>query len=228
MSRAVVLLSGGLDSYTAAAAARRDGLELFALTFQYGQRHAVELQAAGRVAAAIGVSRHLVMDLDLSAIGGSALTSAEADIAKGGVDAGSIPSTYVPARNTIFLAVALGWAEAIGASHIVIGVNAVDYSGYPDCRPEFIHAFEALARVATRAGVGGHALTVLAPLLHLSKAEIIRHGLSLGLDYGLTHSCYDPGPDGVPCGRCDSCRLRAAGFAAAGVVDPLAPAAGRR
>lgn len=227
MSRAVVLLSGGLDSYTAAAAARRDGLELFALTFQYGQRHAVELQAAGRVAAAIGVSRHLVMDLDLSAIGGSALTSAEADIPKGGVDTGSIPATYVPARNTIFLAVALGWAEALGASQIVIGVNAVDYSGYPDCRPEFIHAFEALARVATRAGVGGHPMTIRAPLLHLSKAEIIRHGVSLGLDYGLTRSCYDPGPDGAPCGRCDSCRLRAAGFAAAGVVDPLAPAAAR-
>lgn len=227
MSRAVVLLSGGLDSYTAAAAARRDGLELFALTFQYGQRHAVELQAAGRVAAAIGVSRHLVMDLDLSAIGGSALTSAEADIPKGGVDTGSIPATYVPARNTIFLAVALGWAEALGASQIVIGVNAVDYSGYPDCRPEFIHAFEALARVATRAGVGGHPMTIRAPLLHLSKAEIIRHGVSLGLDYGLTRSCYDPGPDGAPCGRCDSCRLRAAGFAAAGVVDPLAPPAAR-
>ena len=225
MSRAVVLLSGGLDSYTAAAAARRDGLELFALTFRYGQRHAVELQAAGRVAAALGVSRHLVMDLDLSAIGGSALTSAEADIPKGGVDTGSIPATYVPARNTIFLAVALGWAEALGASHIVIGVNAVDYSGYPDCRPEFIRAFEALARLATRAGVGGHPMTIRAPLLHLSKAEIIRHGVSLGLDYGLTRSCYDPGPDGAPCGRCDSCRLRAAGFAAAGVVDPLAPAA---
>lgn len=222
MSRAVVLLSGGLDSSTAAAAARRDGLDLFALTFQYGQRHAVEVQAARRVAAAIGVSRHLVMDLDLSAIGGSALTSAEADIPKGGVDTDSIPTTYVPARNTIFLSVALGWAEVLGASEIVIGVNAVDYSGYPDCRPEFIAAFEALARVATRAGVSGRPMTIRAPLLHLSKAEIIRLGVSLGLDYGLTRSCYDPEPDGTPCGRCDSCRLRAAGFAAAGVVDPLA------
>jgi 7-cyano-7-deazaguanine synthase len=222
MSRAVVLLSGGLDSYTAAAAARRDGLDLFALTFQYGQRHAVEVQAARRVAAAIGVSRHLVMDLDLSAIGGSALTSAEADIPKGGVEADSIPPTYVPARNTIFLSVALGWAEVLGASEIVIGVNAVDYSGYPDCRPEFIAAFEELARVATRAGVSGHPMTIRAPLLSLSKAEIIRLGVSLGLDYGLTRSCYDPGPDGTPCGRCDSCRLRAAGFAAAGAVDPLA------
>lgn len=228
MSRAVVLLSGGLDSYTAAAAARRDGADLFALTFQYGQRHAVELQAARHVAAALGVSRHLVMDLDLAAIGGSALTSGAAEIPKDGAGPGGIPTTYVPARNTIFLAVALGWAEALGASQIVIGVNAIDYSGYPDCRPEFIHAFEALARLATRAGVHGHPMTIRAPLLHLSKAEIIRLGVKLGLDYGLTRSCYDPDPDGAPCGRCDSCRLRAAGFEAAGILDPLAQAAGRR
>lgn len=228
MARAVVLLSGGLDSYTAAAAARREDVELCALTFQYGQRHAVELDAARRVAAALGISRHLVMDLDLSAIGGSALTTAGAEIPKDGADTGEIPVTYVPGRNTIFLAVAMGWAESLDASQIIIGVNAVDYSGYPDCRPEFIHAFEQLARVATRAGVEGHPMAIRAPLLHLSKAEIIRLGVELGLDYGLSRSCYDPDASGAPCGRCDSCRLRAAGFAAAGVVDPLGSSAGSR
>ncbi len=228
MSRAVVLLSGGLDSYTAAAAARRGGADLHALTFRYGQRHAVEIEAAERVAAALGVSRHLILNLDLSAIGGSALTTADTPVPKDGGAAVGIPTTYVPARNTIFLAVALGWAEALEASEIVIGVNAVDYSGYPDCRPAFIRAFEQLARVATRAGVEGRPMTIRTPLLHLSKAEIVRLGIELGLDYGLTRSCYDPGPGGEACGLCDSCRIRAAGFAAAGAVDPLAPVADRR
>ncbi len=222
MSRAVVLLSGGLDSYTAAAVARRDGHELHALSFRYGQRHAVEIDAARRVAAALGVARHLVLDLDLAAIGGSSLTSTAIDVPRGhDIGDGTIPSTYVPARNTIFLAVALGWAEVLDAPTIVVGVNAVDYSGYPDCRPAFIAAFEQLARVATRTGVEGRPFRVAAPLIDLSKAAIIRLGLSLGLDYGLTRSCYDPDPDGEPCGTCDSCRLRAEGFAAAGVADPL-------
>lgn len=219
---AVVLLSGGLDSYTAAAVARRDGFSLAALTLNYGQRHARELEAARAVAASLGVERHLEMDLDLSRIGGSALTSASIAVPKDqAIDPSRIPVTYVPARNTIFLALALGWAEALGSSDIFIGVNALDYSGYPDCRPEFIRAFERLARLGTRAGVEGRELTVHTPLIELSKAEIITLGLGLGLDYGLTHSCYDPGPSGLPCGRCDSCQLRAAGFAAAGIPDPL-------
>ena len=221
-SLAVVLLSGGLDSYTAAAVARRDGFSLAAISFDYGQRHAHELTAARAVAAALGVRRHLEIDLDLTRIGGSALTSASIDVPKDRpIDPTEIPSTYVPARNTIFLSVAMGWAEVLGSSDIFIGVNALDYSGYPDCRPEFIRAFEAMARLATRAGVQGRPLTVHTPLIALSKADIIRLGASLGLDYGLTHSCYDPRPDGAPCGRCDSCQLRAAGFAAAGVPDPL-------
>ncbi len=221
MTPAVVLLSGGLDSYTAAAVARRDGFDVHALSFRYGQRHRLEIDAARRVASALGVARHLVLDLDLSAIGGSALTSPDIAVPKDRrVDATDIPSTYVPARNTIFLSVALGWAEVLGSADIFIGVNALDYSGYPDCRPEFIHAFEQLARVATRAGVEGRALSVHAPLMRLTKAEIIGLGVGLGLDYGLTLSCYDPSPDGVPCGHCDSCQLRAAGFAAAGVPDP--------
>jgi 7-cyano-7-deazaguanine synthase len=221
MPKAVVLLSGGLDSYTAAALAARRGDELFALTFRYGQVHQRELEAARRVAAALEVTRHLMLDLDLAAIGGSSLTGA-GDIPKDRpLDAAGIPSTYVPARNTIFLAIALGWAEAIGAGTIVLGINAIDYSGYPDCRPEFLGAFETLAALATRAGIEGHAIRIDAPLIHSSKAAIIRTGLDLGLDYGLTHSCYDPTPDGAPCGRCDSCRLRAAGFAEAGSVDPL-------
>jgi len=222
MARAVVLLSGGLDSYTTAAVARRDGFEVYALSFRYGQRHAVELQAAARVADAIAVRRHLVLDLDLSAIGGSALTAPDIAVPRDRPpDAAGIPATYVPARNTIFLSIALGWAEVLGASDIFIGVNAVDYSGYPDCRPEFIRAFEAMARLATKAGVEGQPLRVQTPLISLSKAGIVRLGAELGLDYSLTVSCYDPAADGTPCGHCDSCRLRAAGFAAAGLVDPV-------
>ena len=221
-SEAVVLLSGGLDSYTAAAVAARDGYSISALSINYGQRHARELDASKAVARAVGAARHLELDLDLTKIGGSALTSAAIEVPKDlPIDRGVIPSTYVPARNTIFLSLALGWAEVLGSSDIVIGVNALDYSGYPDCRPEFIRAFEHLARLATKAGVEGRPLTIHTPLIHLSKADIIRLGLSLGLDYGLTHSCYDPRPDGGPCSRCDSCRLRAAGFAEAGATDPL-------
>ena len=221
MPTAVVLLSGGLDSYTAAAVARRDGFDVCALSFRYGQRHRQEIEAASRVARSVGVISHLVLDLDLTAIGGSSLTSSDMAVPKDrDVDATDIPSTYVPARNTIFLSVALGWAEVLGAFDIFIGVNALDYSGYPDCRPEFIHAFEQLARVATRAGIEGRGLTVHTPLMLLTKADIIRLGLELGLDYGLTLSCYDPAPDGTPCGHCDSCQLRMAGFAAAGVADP--------
>ena len=221
-AKAVVLLSGGLDSYTAAAVAKRDGYELFALTINYGQRHAQELAAARRVAMAIGVARQIELDFDLTRIGGSALTSDQIAVPKDQpIDPKIIPSTYVPARNTIFLSVAMGWAEVLDSSDIFIGVNALDYSGYPDCRPEFIHAFEAVARLATKAGVEGRSLTIHTPLITLSKADIIRLGISLGLDYGLTHSCYDPLPDGGPCRHCDSCRLRAAGFAEAGATDPL-------
>ena len=221
-SSAVVLLSGGLDSYTAAAVAAREGFDVYALTLNYGQRHARELESARSVAHALGVRRHLEMDLDLTQIGGSALTSTAIDVPKDQpIDPTVIPSTYVPARNTIFLSIALGWAEVLGANDIFVGVNALDYSGYPDCRPEFIRAFEQTARLATRAGAEGGSLTIHAPLINLSKAEIIKLGVSLGLDYGLTHSCYDPLPDGRPCGRCDSCQLRAQGFAEAGVDDPL-------
>jgi 7-cyano-7-deazaguanine synthase len=221
---AVVLLSGGLDSYTAAAVAIRDGFAIHALTLNYGQRHIGELDAAGTVARTLGVVRHLELELDLSRIGGSALTAPLAVPKDRPIVPGEIPATYVPARNTIFLSIALGWAEVVGASDIYIGVNALDYSGYPDCRPEFIRAFETMARLATRAGVEGRPLTIHAPLLSLTKGGIIRLGLSFGLDYGLTHSCYDPDPDGRPCGRCDSCRLRAAGFAEAGVRDPIVAA----
>lgn len=220
MPDAVVLLSGGLDSYTTAAIARADGFRLFALTLRYGQRHARELEAARTVAADLGVARHLELDVDLAAFGGSSLTTDEPVPKDRPVDAPGIPSTYVPARNTVFLALSLAWAEALGAADIFIGVNALDYSGYPDCRPEFIEAFERLASLATAQGVGGTRVRIHAPLQHLSKAEIIRTGAALGLDYGLTHSCYDPGPGGRPCGRCDSCTLRAAGFSAAGIVDP--------
>lgn len=220
-SPAVVLLSGGLDSYTAAAVAKRDGFELYALSINYGQRHSQELDASRAVARSLGVARHLELELDLTKIGGSALTSAQIDVPKDQpIDPAVIPNTYVPARNTIFLSLAMGWAEVLGANDIYIGVNALDYSGYPDCRPEFIRAFEQMARLATRAGVEGRALTIHTPLIDLSKAGIIRLGLSLGLDYGLTHSCYDPGAGGRPCGHCDSCRLRAAGFAEAGATDP--------
>jgi 7-cyano-7-deazaguanine synthase len=225
MPRAVLLLSGGLDSYTAGAIAQHDGYELFALSVQYGQVHAREIEAARRVARALGVTRHLELDVNLAAFGGSALVG-DGDIPKDrslneGPATQSIPSTYVPARNTIFLSLALGWAEVVGAEAIVIGVNALDYSGYPDCRPEYLDAFERVAALATRAGVEGRRLTIVAPLLHLSKAEIIQRGTTLGLDYGLTHSCYDPLPTGAPCGRCDSCQLRARGFQEAGVADPL-------
>ena len=223
---AVVLLSGGLDSYTAAAVAKRDGFNLYALSINYGQRHAQELAASRVVAKSLGVRRHIQIDLDLTRIGGSALTSDQIEVPKDQpIDPNVIPSTYVPARNTIFLSIAMGWAEVIGAADIFIGVNALDYSGYPDCRPEFIRAFEQLARLATKAGVEGRPLTIHTPLIALSKADIIRLGLSLDLDYGLTHSCYDP-RDGSPCGRCDSCRLRAAGFAEVGATDPLIQSAG--
>jgi 7-cyano-7-deazaguanine synthase len=218
---AVLLLSGGLDSYTAGAIARREGYGLYALTVRYGQVHAREISAARDVAADLGVVTHVELDVDLASFGGSALVG-EGNIPKDReLDAPGIPSTYVPARNTIFLSLALGWAEVLGARAIVLGVNALDYSGYPDCRPEYLTAFEHLAALATRAGVEGERLEIKAPLLHMSKAEIITTGLSLGLDYGLTHSCYDPAPSGAPCGRCDSCRLRARGFAQAGIVDPL-------
>jgi 7-cyano-7-deazaguanine synthase len=219
--RAVVLLSGGLDSYTAAAMAKADGFVLNALTIHYGQRHAREVRSAREVARALGVEQHKELTVDLRPIGGSSLTS-ELDVPRDrDLDAADIPSTYVPARNTIFLSLALGWAEVLGAHDLVVGVNALDYSGYPDCRPEFVRAFEGLANVATRAGVEGTRFRVHTPLIQLSKADIIRRGIQLGLDYGLTHSCYDPGPSGGPCGHCDSCVLRAKGFAEAGVADPL-------
>lgn len=221
MKRAVVLLSGGLDSYTAAAVARRDGFALNALTIRYGQRHIQELEAARAVAASIGVERHLELEIDLTGIGGSALTSDTPVPKDQAIDPSRIPVTYVPARNTIFLSLAMGWAEVLGARDVFIGVNALDYSGYPDCRPEFIRAFEELARLATRAGIEGQRLRIHTPLMTLSKAEIIELGASLGLDYAITHSCYDPLPNGRPCGHCDSCRLRAAGFEAAGLADPL-------
>ena len=219
--RAVVLLSGGLDSYTAAAIAKADGFALCALTIQYGQRHVREIEAARRVADALGVEARLELDLDLRAIGGSALT-AGAEVPHGrDLAAPGIPVTYVPARNTIFLSLALGWAEVLGARDLVIGVNALDYSGYPDCRPDFIRAFEQVAALGTRAGVEGAAFRIHTPLIDLTKAEIIRRGVQLGLDYRLTHSCYDPLPDGSPCRTCDSCVLRARGFSEAGVADPL-------
>jgi 7-cyano-7-deazaguanine synthase len=219
---AVVLLSGGLDSYTAAAIAAGDGYDLFALTVRYGQVHAREVESARRVAASLRVQRHLELEVNLSAFGGSALVGDGAIPKDRDVAAQhDIPSTYVPARNTVFLSLALAWAEVVPAEAIVIGVNALDYSGYPDCRPEYLEAFERLAALATKAGVEGGQLRILAPLLRLSKAEIITAGLALGLDYGLTHSCYDPAPDGSPCGRCDSCLLRAKGFADAGITDPV-------
>jgi 7-cyano-7-deazaguanine synthase len=222
-TRAVVLLSGGLDSATASALAQREGWELYGLTVRYGQVHACELDAARRVAASLGFVRHIEIDVDLRQFGGSSLVGdGEIPQTTGrSSQTGPIPSTYVPARNTVLLSLALAWAEAVGASRIVIGVNAVDYSGYPDCRPEFIAAFGYLATLATKAGVEGHAPVIWAPLQHLSKAAIIRTGLEIGVDFGLTHSCYNPGEAGEPCGRCDSCRIRAEGFAEAGVPDPL-------
>lgn len=218
---AVILLSGGLDSCTVAAIARAEGFALYALTVRYGQRHAVELEAARRVATALGVVRHLELAVDLAAFGGSSLTG-HGEVPKGdGREGPPIPSTYVPARNTVLLSLALAWAESLNARDIFIGVTAVDYSGYPDCRPAFISSFERLATLATRAGADGHVFRIRAPLIDLSKAEIIRRGLDLGVDYSLTHSCYDPLPDGAPCGRCDSCQLRFQGFAAVGVADPV-------
>ena len=216
--RAVVLLSGGLDSATALAMARGQGLECYALSVAYGQRHSAELNAATAVARALGAREHRVMHVDLAGIGGSALT--DPAIAVPETPTSGIPVTYVPARNTMMLSLALGWAEVLGAEHIFIGVNAVDYSGYPDCRPEFIAAFEHLAARATRAGVEGRPLKVEAPLIQLTKAEIIREGTRLGVDYGLTVSCYQADQQGLACGRCDSCRIRRAGFEAAGVSDP--------
>ncbi len=218
--KAVVLLSGGLDSYTAAAVARESGFELYALTVKYGQRHAHEILASRRVAEALGVKAHRELSVDLGSVGGSALVG-DGDVPKGGPDPGVIPVTYVPARNTVLLSLALAWAEVLGAFDLFIGVNALDYSGYPDCRPEYIEAFERMAVLATRAGVKGGRFHIRAPLISLSKADIIRRGVSLGLDYGLTHSCYDPLPHGAPCGRCDSCVIRARGFEEAGVPDPL-------
>ena len=216
-----MLVSGGLDSYTAGAIVRQRGAALSALTVRYGQHHAAELQAAERVAHALGALRRLELSVNLDAIGGSTLTGTGTVPKDRALDLHEIPSTYVPARNTIFLSLALGWAEVLGADTIVIGANAIDYSGYPDCRPEYLRAFERMAALATRAGVEGHPVRIEAPLLHMSKAEIIRTGTTLGLDYSLTHSCYDPAPDGSPCGGCDSCRLRARGFEEAGVPDPL-------
>lgn len=220
---AVVLLSGGLDSTTVLAIAKSQGFDPYALSFRYGQRHAVELDAAQRVSAAQGVRRHVIADIDLRVFGGSALT---ANIAVPKHDTpeelgDEIPSTYVPARNTIFLSFALAYAETIGAQDVFIGVNALDYSGYPDCRPEYIEAFQNMANLATKAGVEGQRLTIHTPLITMTKAEIIATGLGLGVDYGLTSSCYDPDETGHPCGRCDSCLLRLKGFSEAGHADPL-------
>lgn len=218
LARAVVLLSGGLDSATALALARREAGACYALTFDYGQRHRIELEAARRVARALGAHEHRVVALDVGWMGGSALT--DRTIAVPDQAGPGIPVTYVPARNTVFLAIAMGWAEVLGARAIYIGANAVDYSGYPDCRPAFIAAFQQLADLATRAGVEGRRIEIRAPLISLSKVDIIRRGLELGVDYAMTVSCYNPDPRGYACGRCDSCRLRAAGFTAAGIPDP--------
>lgn len=220
---AVVLLSGGLDSMVSAARAREAGFTVLALSVDYHQRHRVELDAAGRIARALGAARHIILPLDLSAFGGSALT-ADIDVPKAGVGPG-IPITYVPARNTIFLSLALGWAEAAGAHDLFIGVNALDYSGYPDCRPEFIASFEAMAALATRDGVEGRGFTIHAPLQHMAKADIVREAARLGLDAALSWSCYDPTPDSIHCGLCDSCRLRQRGFDEAGIADPTRYAA---
>jgi 7-cyano-7-deazaguanine synthase len=220
MSDAVVLLSGGLDSYTAAAIARAEGFRLNALTVLYGQRHAQEVAAARAVAKWLGVDRHVEVNVGLAVFGGSSLTSDVPVPKDRPIDPAEIPSTYVPARNTVFLALALGWAEVLGAHDIVIGVNALDYSGYPDCRPEFIAAFEQLASLATARGVHGERFRIHAPLQMMTKRDIVTRGAALGLDYGLTHSCYDPDPAGRPCGHCDSCVLRANGFAEAGFEDP--------
>ncbi len=223
-NRAVVLLSGGLDSATVAAIALHDGFDVTALSFDYGQRHRHELVAAADVARSLNITDHRTARIDLRAFGGSALTDDKLAVPKDRSDsqmAGDIPITYVPARNTIFLSYALALAEVIGSTEIYIGVNAVDYSGYPDCRPEYIRAFEHMASLATKAGVEGHHLNIHTPLIDLPKTQIIRRGLTLGVDYSLTHSCYDPGPDGRPCTRCDACQLRQHAFEALGRVDPL-------
>ena len=220
---AIVLASGGLDSTTTLAIAKEEGFNVVALSFRYGQRHDQELDAARRVVEALGIERHLVMEIDLGAIGGSALTDdleVPRDRDEAAIASGEIPATYVPARNTILLSYALAWAEVLGSDDIYIGVNAVDYSGYPDCRPEFIEAFERLANVATKAAVEGRRLHIHAPLLHMTKAEIIRRGVELGVDYSLTLTCYQPTPDGAACGHCDACLLRRRGFEEAGVPDP--------
>jgi 7-cyano-7-deazaguanine synthase len=222
--KAVVLLSGGLDSTTALAIAAAQGYEIYAMSFQYGQRHELEIESARKVAGAAGVAKHLVVDFDMRSIGGSALTD-EIEVPKDRLNneaAAEIPVTYVPARNTIFLSFALAWAETLGAEDIFIGVNALDYSGYPDCRPEYIESFERMANLATKAGVEGRLrLKIHTPLIAMTKAQIIKMGLELGVDYSLTHSCYDPSRDGLACGRCDSCLLRLKGFAEAGARDPL-------
>ncbi|WP_398306671.1 7-cyano-7-deazaguanine synthase QueC [Zoogloea sp.] len=217
--RALVLLSGGLDSATCLAIARAEGFDAYALSVEYGQRHTAELAAAQRVAKALGATAHRVAHVDLGQFGGSALTDPSLAVPVEGLE-GGIPITYVPARNTIMLSIALAWAEVLEADHIYVGVNAVDYSGYPDCRPAFINAFESMANLATKAGVEGHKLHIHAPLIDLSKADIIRRGTALGVDYGLTVSCYQADDDGRACGLCDACRLRRAGFDAAGVADP--------
>ena len=223
LKKAVVLSSGGLDSTTAMAIAKYHGFEIYSLSFSYGQRHAFELEAAQRVADAVGVTKHLVIDIDLKKIGGSSLTD-DIDVPKERDESAitrEIPVTYVPARNTIFLSFALAWAEVLESSDIFIGVNAVDYSGYPDCRPEYIDAFERMANLATKAGVKGITkIRIRTPLIHLTKAQIIQKGMALGVDYALTHSCYDPSPQGLACGECDSCFLRRKGFKEAGVKDP--------
>ena len=222
--KAVALLSGGLDSTTTLAIAKTEGFEIYALSFRYGQRHQVELDNASCVAKAIGVAQHIVVDIDLRLFGGSALTSdIEVPKNRSSIEMGSgIPVTYVPARNTIFLSFALAWAEVLEADNIFIGVNALDYSGYPDCRPEFINAYEKMANLATKSAVeGAHKIKIHTPLIHLTKAQIIQRGLELDVDYSITCSCYDPAPNGAPCGNCDSCLLRAKGFAEAGLVDPL-------
>ena len=221
--KAVILLSGGLDSTTALAIARVEGFEPYTISFRYGQRHDIELEAAKKISQRSGAKGHTVIDINLRQLGGSALTS-DIDVPKGR-DAeemsGNIPVTYVPARNTIFLSIALGWAEVLGASDLYIGVNALDYSGYPDCRPEFIEAFEKMANLGTKAGVEGKGFRIHTPLIRMTKGEIIKKGMELGVDYSLTHSCYDPTPEGLACGECDSCLLRKKGFADAGIKDPL-------
>lgn len=220
MAKAVILVSGGLDSATCCAFAEKQGFELYAMSFSYGQRHSIEIDSAKRVANFFKVSEHRIVTIDLRAFGGSSLTSLT-EVPKNRVlDENSIPNTYVPARNTIFLSFALGWAEVLGCTDIFIGVNAVDYSGYPDCRPQFISAYERMANLATKSAVEGKKLTIHTPLVNLTKAQIIKAGVEMGVDYGITHSCYDPSPEGLACGMCDSCRIRKRGFEEAGVTDP--------